>query len=200
MNQDLMKQRTQQKLAEALFDLCEKNAYLDITAMDICKQADVARSTFYRYYSSKDDLLKSIEQNYIQELKNVCSGFFKINYQVYKRDPHIYNAEIQRIWEYHYQTRRCCRMLLSSNGDPHFTYLIYTYLEKSYASVLEKNGLCFGPHQDLVIKFQVNGILAVLYHLLSKDDIHISEYSETLTKLFVTIPLDEFAREKNAHV
>lgn len=194
MKNETLKELTQAKLADALVELCGEKQYLDVGVADICQRADVSRSTFYRYYTSKDDLLKSIEKKYMQDLNKISEGFFKITYDAYLHNPHIYEKEMQKIWEYHYATKKYCRLFLSSNGDPYFTYLLQSFLERAYRSMLEENGLTFGKDQEVIIKFQVSGILSVLYSFLGQDSVDDKEIYKTMTQLFVNIPFDHFAK------
>ena len=53
--------RTKQKLTDALVELCEEKHYYDITVWDICNKAQLYRSTFYRYFEKKDDMLREID-------------------------------------------------------------------------------------------------------------------------------------------
>ncbi|MGF1603182.1 MAG: TetR/AcrR family transcriptional regulator [Thermosynechococcaceae cyanobacterium] len=49
--------RTRRLLQDALTTLLEKKSFSDISITDICKQADIARVTFYQHYESKEALL-----------------------------------------------------------------------------------------------------------------------------------------------
>jgi AcrR family transcriptional regulator len=51
--------RTRAMLQHALTSLILKKGYEAITIQDICDEANVARSTFYAHYTSKDDLKRS---------------------------------------------------------------------------------------------------------------------------------------------
>jgi AcrR family transcriptional regulator len=51
--------RTRSLLQQALFRLTAKKGYAVITVEDICKEADVGRSTFYTHYPDKDSLRKA---------------------------------------------------------------------------------------------------------------------------------------------
>lgn len=44
-------------VTEALFRLMESRPYNEITVSDIAKKAGVGRATFYRYFSSKEDVI-----------------------------------------------------------------------------------------------------------------------------------------------
>lgn len=54
---DLRVQRTRKALQEALFSLSIEKGFADVTVRDIAKRAQVNRSTFYRHYLDKNDLL-----------------------------------------------------------------------------------------------------------------------------------------------
>ncbi|MEM8806391.1 MAG: TetR/AcrR family transcriptional regulator [Cyanobacteria bacterium P01_G01_bin.38] len=49
--------RTQSLLKSALSQLLEEKQFRDVSITDICKQADIARVTFYQHYESKEALL-----------------------------------------------------------------------------------------------------------------------------------------------
>ena len=51
--------RTHRRLKEALLELIEERDYERITVEEITERADVARSTFYAHFGSKEDLLFS---------------------------------------------------------------------------------------------------------------------------------------------
>ena len=51
--------RTRRLLQEALFKLTAEKGYADVTVEDICREANVGRSTFYTHYPAKDGLRKA---------------------------------------------------------------------------------------------------------------------------------------------
>lgn len=46
-------------LMDALAALMEEKKFEEITVVEICRRADLSRRTFYRNYSSKEDLFRS---------------------------------------------------------------------------------------------------------------------------------------------
>lgn len=62
-------QRTQRALTDALIALAHEKGYDAVTIRDITEHANVAYSTFFRHYTSKDDLLASEIQSIIDELQ-----------------------------------------------------------------------------------------------------------------------------------
>ena len=59
--------RSQKWIAESLIKLMAKKSYHQITIMDICKQADLSRQTFYNVFDKKEDILRFCLQNSCSE-------------------------------------------------------------------------------------------------------------------------------------
>lgn len=55
---DRRSQRTRDALRDALLELMTEHGWEGISVQDVCERADVARSTFYLHYTSKDELLQ----------------------------------------------------------------------------------------------------------------------------------------------
>lgn len=64
---------TSAKMNKALMTLLETKDFTDITIMDICKLADVNRSTFYAHYDNTYELLKEAKENLIKNFSNECN-------------------------------------------------------------------------------------------------------------------------------
>lgn len=52
----------------ALQNLMEKKDYRDITVSDICREGNLSRKTFYKYYTSKEDVLDFL-------VESLCLGY-----------------------------------------------------------------------------------------------------------------------------
>ena len=60
-------------MTSALINLLDSKEFADISIMDICKAADVNRSTFYAHYDNTYDLLKEAHQNLISNFLTECT-------------------------------------------------------------------------------------------------------------------------------
>ena len=60
---------TKKKLTNTLLLIIKEKSIQDITVLELCKRADINRTTFYKYYKDVDDLVNSIEASLISELK-----------------------------------------------------------------------------------------------------------------------------------
>ena len=59
------------KIENAFLFLLEKYKYDDITISQICKQANINRSTFYAHYSDINELIVKVEKRFAQETANI---------------------------------------------------------------------------------------------------------------------------------
>lgn len=60
--------RTELDLQRAMYQLLEQRSISQITVEQICKQAFIHRSSFYRYYTDKFDLLRQMVMHTLDEL------------------------------------------------------------------------------------------------------------------------------------
>lgn len=69
-NTDRRVERTRQLLQKSLLDLINERGYDAITVQEIADRANVARTTFYVHYNSKDDLLMSCHETIVSEFQS----------------------------------------------------------------------------------------------------------------------------------
>ena len=62
--------RSRTKIAEALLGLMEKYPYNEITVKQIILETDLVRKTFYRNFSSKDEVLRYIMKKALSDLQD----------------------------------------------------------------------------------------------------------------------------------
>lgn len=63
--------RTRRRLNKALLELMQEKGYGRITVQELTERADVARSTFYAHFDSKDDLLFAGFDRWLLDLARV---------------------------------------------------------------------------------------------------------------------------------
>ena len=59
--------RTQQQIEKTLFSLLQKKPYAEISIAEITRKANVSRTSFYRNYENKDDVLSQFLANQYQK-------------------------------------------------------------------------------------------------------------------------------------
>lgn len=66
--------KTRRAIEEAFFNLLEQHNYSDITVDAICEEALCSRSTFYAYFSNKEELLKTLISYAAEEYAHILSS------------------------------------------------------------------------------------------------------------------------------
>ena len=100
---------TKQLLKDSLCELLEQESIHEISVRTLCENADVNRSTFYKYYDSLYDLLKEMEDDFLEEIeKSLSAG----NAEITNRLPHILCYISSNV--------KMCKLLLNSNIDLDF--------------------------------------------------------------------------------
>ncbi|WP_392449841.1 TetR/AcrR family transcriptional regulator [Staphylococcus massiliensis] len=69
MAEDRRKRKSKQAIEKAFLELLRTNTIESISIQQISKLADINRGTFYLHYVDKYDLLESLEDRYMSELK-----------------------------------------------------------------------------------------------------------------------------------
>jgi AcrR family transcriptional regulator len=184
MEKNLEKQkRTRQKLMNALIELCDKKGYYNISVEDICKYAGTYRSTFYRYYENKDDLLREIEKTYIQDTRNLTPSLLAYQAGDFEdmQDKHL--QEFIEDMKYHYAHKQLFKFLLSPTGDPYFYRKMQESLTQIYENNLKRNGISLGKDHTYIINYFVTGYLSTIHEWLKNDDRSPEEIAVFLLKM-----------------
>lgn len=188
MKENLKRQnRTKQKLMDSLIDLCNKRGYYHLTVEEICQNAGTYRSTFYRYFNSKDDLLREIEKKYVQDTRNLTPSIINCpNYDFEMLKERFLNELIQDM-EYHYAHKQLCMFLLSPTGDPFFYKRMKESLTQTCENNLRKSGKSsLLPNMTYIINFFVSGYISTIQQWLKNDDCSPKEIALILLKMIHT--------------
>ena len=109
-------QMTKMLLRESLFELLEEKPIGKITIKEICENADINRSTFYKYYGDQFALLKEVEDELIQK---TAEFVFNLNAEDNKL------TILEDFLGYVKKNADIFRIVLSTNGNTQFRYKLY---------------------------------------------------------------------------
>lgn len=71
--------RTQSVIVRSFVDLLQKHNFKDISVRDILKEANVSRTTFYRYYEDKYLLLEALLNYYLADVADLVKALTQGN-------------------------------------------------------------------------------------------------------------------------
>lgn len=141
--------RNKESILEALLRLMEKRRFSEITITEICKTAGVGRQTFYRRFSSKEDIIK-------YELDRSFSSFLANLFELHGTSPSPEEITIEGFNHWR-KNERTHRLLIQHNMDS----MMLKALEQHYLYFKENHiiGSDWGPYLP---DFALGGVLMVL--------------------------------------
>ena len=129
--------RTKNLFKKALISLTETESYSIITVKEIVNEADYNRSTFYKHYLDKEELLDDLIQDIILSLEKSVEVSFKK--YAYDEMAHLKKQDL-KLFNFIYENRRVFSLWkqsdLSQDLTMRCTQAIY---QKLYGIWIEKN-------------------------------------------------------------
>ncbi|WP_249870548.1 TetR/AcrR family transcriptional regulator [Oceanobacillus saliphilus] len=167
VSEDRRIRRTKRNLKRAFTMLMKEKTYRSITVTDIVNRADYNRTTFYRHYQDKEELVQELVDDMIAELTKAFRFPYKNNRfvkvdalspsNVIIFDHILKNADFYSLWK-------------NSEGIPGFQdKIINTFIE------LHKNDIVYFPNQqtemddDYFITYRAYGVWGLIVKWI-KDD------------------------------
>ena len=163
---------TKKVIKDTFLSLLEKKDISSISVKELCDIADVNRGTFYRYYEDIYDLLKKIEEEFIEEIRDSNSMVHMSNHSIY-----TFTKEILDIFE---NNKKLVRILFNADSN---IYFLDDVLEVAYEKCIGnwESNIDNDNYNELEnsVVFIFNGALGVINYWV-KNDFNIS--SDLLAK------------------
>ena len=125
-------QMTKRLMKDALMELLEQHELVDISVTAICEAADVHRSTFYKYYKNQADLLRDMEQDYLDRIPIPSRDLDEWD------EGELLN-ETTKFFDYVKQNEGAFRILLGESTSSDFAARLIDLLCSKY-SATDENG------------------------------------------------------------
>jgi AcrR family transcriptional regulator len=144
---------TKKKLTNTLLILIKDKRIQDITVLELCKQAKINRTTFYKYYKDVEDLVNKTEDSLLVELEQNIEDI-KRNYLI---------SFTGKIIEAISEKKEIYTKLLGQNGDHTFLRkilsLVYEPSIEEWQKLLKK-----ASREDLekIYNFIVDGTIGIV--------------------------------------
>lgn len=160
---DLRIRRTRKLLRDALVDLIDQHGFEAIKVTDIADRAMVNRTTFYRHYQDKDDLLIHCMDDVFHALKarvqspTVASG--AVNHRAPAANLELLLVHVAEHADFY-------RVMLGMKGSAAFTNRLRDYLititRTRWNHIGVRNVLNPGMPPDLVLQFIASAYIGVI--------------------------------------
>jgi AcrR family transcriptional regulator len=126
--EDARIQRTRKLLQQALIELSVEMGFATITVRDIARRARVNRSTFYRHYLDKYDLLNQ----YMDEIQASVTEAALLAEKTEQSGPEKAPPGLLVLVKHVEANADFYRIMLGRNGDPFFTERFRQFSENRY--------------------------------------------------------------------
>ena len=181
-NKDLRVEKTEQALLNALFETLRTKDFGQITVQDLCDKALVRRSTFYRRFDDKYDLLKLLIQKLIFRVREKHSTTLNPD----DPRPH-FEKVIRESLDYLYEHKPIVQNVLTMALYDEVTDIIYEQLYEGMKAQIQfeiRHGVEFNVDIDILADFIAGGILRTMYAWIQDGQ---ERSIDDLTKEVVTI-------------
>jgi AcrR family transcriptional regulator len=184
-------ERTKGWIFEAFMKLLAEKSWAEIGISDITEKAGVARSSFYRHYASKEDIvIQRVDTILFDDLMNKLKAYGQERGGKKKSKP--LTVYFETLMKY----RDLIALLLKSD----IMHLLDSFIDKLEALILDAYKKSLPPGENLrfqyAVKFQVGGLSHIARHWVkNKMSLSPSEMSDLAEEF-----LNPFKRQKRCIV
>ena len=192
------RRKTEKQIETSLLQLMKEQTFETISIRQLIDLAEVNRSTFYRHYLDKYDLLEKIENRLLDELQayyqealdSAC--LFKLEKDFKVKD---YIHEKQNLFHFFEPYLEDLAILLGPNGSPTSSRRLQEALREIFwQSISLGDPLLEEVEADLLLNHQAASFMGTLTYQLAHPHYKSQQMSDFHTKV-TTVGLAGFVRE-----
>lgn len=175
-------------LKESLIKLLEKKDISQITIKEICEDADINRATFYSHYSDQYDLLRKIENELLDNVREHLSEF---NQEIDSMNSVIV---AERIFEYIKENAKICKLLLSERGDIAFQKKVMMLVYDRIITDLTGKNKISKEDAEYIYLYTITGCVGILQKWLEED---MKKSSRFMAELVINLTIGSMSMIKS---
>ncbi|MDT0091408.1 TetR/AcrR family transcriptional regulator [Listeria marthii] len=165
--------KTKQALNQALFTLLDQKPFQQITITDIVTEADVNRGTFYKHYRDKEELLDSIIEEILTDLKSA--------YQ----DPYLHSTHFSiqtltpsmiKIFDHVFSHQAFYKQVIKSTIRPSFQNQVCDVIRELVLTDVASFPDSSGAEPLLLATYQAHAIFGIIVFWAEEDFAHSPQY------------------------
>lgn len=165
---DLRIERTYRMLCEAFERLLGSKHYEDVTVSDLCDQAMIRRTTFYKHFADKDEFFAFYVRHVHDEFerRSAPAGGYRDPLDCHTRMTHELMAFIR-------ENDRLIRLCLTSSAFTSLDAVLADEMRHSFQQALEvqaRQGHVFCANPEALVRYACGGFLASLYEFVKTHD------------------------------
>ncbi len=179
---DIRTARTRSALASALIDLMDRTAFEEIKVVDICQAAQVHRTTFYKHFEDKYQLLGFVVEEVLDDLTSTLRFHDTADPKEY------YTSLLEEIVRYIHNNEKKFKLIAKNNTSGVFIHTLQNIVSghiQEFMLNLQDNGYSFDVPIPLLARYRSGGLIASAYYLLNagKNLYTVEEMSGYLSQI-----------------
>lgn len=157
-------QRIDNLIIKAFFELIEVKEANKITVSELCRKADINRTTFYKHYQDVWEITESIQMEFINKIDSVLNKF---KWKEFIKEPIYILTEIENIIKENSDTYK---FLLTKSDVQYFLFKLTSSVEgKILDSIDLPDEVRKDPSVTIRISYFAGGIANTYRDYLSKE-------------------------------
>ena len=148
---------TKRMMKDALMELLQERELVNISVTAICEAADVHRSTFYKYYKDPADLMRDMEQDYLDQIPTPSQDLASLDQEELLEKTTVF-------FDYVKQNEGAFRVLLGESTSSNFAARLIDLLCSKNVELYEDDGNLASFYKHLYI---ANGTVGMLREWVS---------------------------------
>lgn len=175
-SQDPRVRRTKNRLQKALMALIIEKGYQHLTVQEIVDRADVNRTTFYRQFQDKEELMHFVIDNMVEQTLNqlgrpagqIVNGFTLIT-----------GEQLADLFKRSLVYEDLFKAMVDEEGSPAFHYQFIKTFEAVLYQKIEQSGININHFPipiSMVVTYLTNGYIAILLWWLSHHEEHSAKF------------------------
>lgn len=162
-------------IQDAFMRLYAHDQVHEITVKRLCEEVGLARTAFYYYFSDIYDVLESIEDKLIGDLKEINQDFFAQDFYQITKDQFVYFFDTLR---YIKENRSWFKTLLNRSRDGQFIYKWKKIINQDFSRKYHRDKIV--PENEPMVLEMISSacIGAYTYWVNHLDDISMEEVAK----------------------
>lgn len=164
------------KMNDALFKLLEFKEFTDITITDICKEANVNRTTFYAHYENTNDLLQEAKDRIMNKFFNFFGNETRhIDLNNFHPESFISDKFIVPYLNFVKDNKKIFKIFYNNLNTFNTKEIYDLLLERLWIPICNKKGLNDLSIINYMSKFFLNGMTSIIIEWINnncEDDIY----------------------------
>ena len=192
--------KTKEKLKEGLILLLNEKPTSEVKVKELCELVDINRGTFYYHYTDVFDLLRKVQEEFLEEFNNII-----IDMNIKTIPKQKASIIIEKVFSFFDKNAKLSEVLLGPNGDMGFIQQIKESVDEKCSDIWKDAGSHMKEEEyELFNSYIINGFIGMLETWLKNGRVQSPKYMSNFVATMIipaavyTLALDSdvLSREK----